>query len=193
MTMKIVVGSDPKPTTEQLLEMFEKLDAQVKEIKGQMRRGALNSRHIQALIEHRNSFQYKDWTNAPLRHDKTSEGYTLLENTPFDGRGFVPEILTAVVPGVLSVDGDTMRNRAMRLGACLGQHYAEYLMDHQDLLSKSLREECRLVFPGTVWQDAAGDLFIPSLHWNWRGATWDLSLVRLNRDWQSKDCLIRAT
>ncbi|MBI3046168.1 MAG: hypothetical protein HYY86_01310 [Candidatus Harrisonbacteria bacterium] len=59
MTKKIVVGSDQKPTSDQLLEMYEKLDAQTKEIRGQMKRGALNSRHVQALIEHRNPFVKK--------------------------------------------------------------------------------------------------------------------------------------
>mgnify|MGYP001565934880 CR=1 FL=1 len=59
MKKRIVVGPDQKPTLDQLLEMYEKLDGQMKEIKGQMKRGVLSSRHIQALIEHRNPFEKK--------------------------------------------------------------------------------------------------------------------------------------
>lgn len=60
MTNKFVVGSDQKPNVEQLLEMYKKLDSQMKEIMAQYRRGALNDRHIQALIEHRNPFPKKE-------------------------------------------------------------------------------------------------------------------------------------
>ena len=59
MKKRIVVGPDQKPTLDQLLEMYEKLDGQMKEIRGQIKRGALSSRHIQALIEHRNPFEKK--------------------------------------------------------------------------------------------------------------------------------------
>ena len=192
MTKKLVVGTDQKPTPEQLLEMFEKLDTQTKEIKGQMKRGALNSRHIQALIEHRNSFPDKEGMTLPLKHDFSRDGYVLLENKLFDGRGFVPEVLDVLVPGLLYITGDTMQNRAKRLNANLGQYYAEWLMDHQNLLSKELRGEYRLAFPGTVWKDSNGELYVPCLTWNWKGASWEMSLSNLNREWTSKDCMVRA-
>lgn len=56
MTNTLVVGADQKPNPEQLLEMYEKLDKQTQEIRAQMKRGALTPCHVQALIEHRNSF-----------------------------------------------------------------------------------------------------------------------------------------
>ncbi len=59
MAKKIVVGSDQMPNPEQLLEMYEKLDSQTKEIRSQFRRGVLAPRHVQALIEHRNPFEKK--------------------------------------------------------------------------------------------------------------------------------------
>ena len=49
---KKIVGSDQKPTAEQLLAMG-KLDNQMKEIRRSISVG-LNDRHVQALIEHRN-------------------------------------------------------------------------------------------------------------------------------------------
>ncbi len=51
--------SGEAPNQGQLLNMYEKLDSQVVEIRAQMKRGELNSRHIQDLIEHRNPFLLK--------------------------------------------------------------------------------------------------------------------------------------
>lgn len=56
MPEKLVVGTDQKPSPEQLLEMYEKLDKQVQEIRAQIKRGVLTPRHVQALIEHQNPF-----------------------------------------------------------------------------------------------------------------------------------------
>lgn len=56
MEKKIAVGSVSKPSPEELLAMYEKLDTQLKEIKAQFKRGVLSPRHVQALIEHRNPF-----------------------------------------------------------------------------------------------------------------------------------------
>ncbi|MDP3729578.1 MAG: hypothetical protein Q8R26_02410 [bacterium] len=74
MIKKLVVGSDQKPNPVQLLEMYEKLDAQTKEIKGQMKRGALTSRHIQALIEHSNPFLKKEEVTAE------NDGFSVMVN-----------------------------------------------------------------------------------------------------------------
>lgn len=131
-------------------------------------------------------------TTALFRNDKTKDGYVLVENTLFDGRGFTPEIVDILVPGLQIIEGDTMRNRAKRLNACLGQHFAEYLLKNQERIPKDLRGEHRLVFPGTVWQDSEGDSFVPCLRWDWKGSTWDLILSPLDREWDSKDLLIRA-
>ncbi len=69
MAKKIVVGSDQMPNPEKLLEMYEKLDGQTKEIRNQFRRGVLAPRHVQALIEHRNPFE-KNMGEAEMQRPK---------------------------------------------------------------------------------------------------------------------------
>ncbi|MCX6704767.1 MAG: hypothetical protein NT162_00295 [Candidatus Woesebacteria bacterium] len=56
--MKTVVGAVSKPSPEELVGMYETFgDGQSKEIRHQMKDGALHTRHVQALIEHRLPFQ----------------------------------------------------------------------------------------------------------------------------------------
>lgn len=192
MKNKIVVGSDQKPTPEQLLEMYEKLDTQMKEIKGQMKRGSLNSRHIQALIEHRNPFPKKAEAAAlvPFKYDKTKNGWKLLEDVPFDGKEFAFEAVEFLKPGESSVDGDAMRLRAKELNAHTSQRHAEWLLENQDRIPEELQGRC-LVFPDTVWQAFGGDRGVPYLYWDggrwclywrWLGYVWfdNVRLVRLH-------------
>lgn len=190
MTKKIVVGSDQKPTLEQLVEMYDMLDGQVKEIKGQMKRGALTSRHIQALIEHRNPFPKKAeaLVPVPLKYDKTKDGWTRLEHVEFYGQPFTPEIVEFLKQGESSVNGDVMKQRAKELNAHLGQCDAEYLLENQHLIPV----ECRgkyLIFPGTVWQDSRGDRRVPYL--SWFGDRWCLCFRWLRGDWFSDGRLVR--
>ena len=87
---------------------------------------------------------------ASFKHDKTKGGWTLLEDTPFDGRQFVPDIVEFLKQGEFWVNGEVMRQRAKELNAHLGQRYAEYLLDHQELIIKEWRGKYFLAFPGTV-------------------------------------------
>ncbi|PIQ68114.1 MAG: hypothetical protein COV91_05775 [Candidatus Taylorbacteria bacterium CG11_big_fil_rev_8_21_14_0_20_46_11] len=49
-----VVGAVSKPTSEELVRMYETFDdGQSKDIRRQLREGALHTKHVQALIEHR--------------------------------------------------------------------------------------------------------------------------------------------
>mgnify|MGYP001620111609 CR=1 FL=1 len=194
MAKKIVVGSDQKPNSDQLLAMYEKLDSQTKEIKSQMKRGVLTSRHIQALIEHRNPFPKKAeaFTPVPLKYDKTKDGWTLVEDVPFylsgqDGQPFTPDIVEFLKPGESYVNGEVMKRRAKELNAHLGQGHAEYLLEHQELIPKEWRDKF-LVFPGTVWRDSVGDRYVPYLYCY--GDRWYLSFGWLWYDWYSDDRLV---
>lgn len=189
MTKKIVVGSDQKPTSDQLLEMYEKLDGQVKEIRGQMRRGALTSRHIQALIEHRNPFPTREGVamSISFKHDKARNGWKLLEDVPFSA-AFTPVFVEFLKSVESSVNGEVMTQRAKKLNANPGQHHAEYLLEHQELIPKELRGK-HLVFPGTVWLDGDGRRNVPGLEWG--GGRWYLFFDWLSSDWGGGDLLIR--
>ncbi len=191
MVKKLVVGSDQKPTAEQLLEMYEKLDGQTKEIKSQMKRGVLTPRHIQALIEHRNPFPKKAeaLVPVPLKYDKTKDGWTRLEHVEFDGQPFTPEMVEFLKSGESYVNGEVMKLRAKEFNAHLGQGEAEYLLENQHLIPKECRDKY-LVFPGTVWRDLDGGRRVPYLRWD--GGRWGLLFDWLWDDWDSDVRLVRS-
>lgn len=188
MTKKIAVGSDQKPTLDQLLEMYEKLDGQMKEIKGQMKRGALTSRHIQALIEHRNPFPKKAEAAELIsfKYDKAQDGWTLLEDVSSSG-AFTPDFVPFLKPGESGVNGGTMRVRAMELGANLGQRDLEWLEANQHLIPESERGHY-LVASGTVWQASGGVRDVPYLYWD--GDQWCLDFGWLENGWHGGDRLV---
>ena len=126
---------------------------------------------------------------VPFKYDKTKDDWTLLENVPFDGKQFVPEIVEFLKPGGLLkssesyVSGEVMKQRAKELNANLGQSHAEYLLEHQDLVPKEWQGNYYLTFPGTVWQGSGGGRGVPCLHWD--GVRWFLVFHWLRGDWSS--------
>jgi len=82
-----------------------------------------------------------------------------------------------------------MKQRAKELNAHFGQHDAEYLLEHQELILKEWRGRHYLVFPGTVWQDSAGHRIIPCL--DWRGDKWGMDFRWLGGDWDDNGRLVR--
>lgn len=127
---------------------------------------------------------------APLKRDKAKEGWTLLEDVPFDGKRFVPELVEFLKQGESSVNGEVMRQRAKELNAYLGQRHAEYLLEHQELISKEWRGNYFLVFPGTVWRFSSGVLRVPCLHWH--DGRWYLIFRWHKGDWDSSDRFVRS-
>lgn len=124
---------------------------------------------------------------APLKYDKTRDGWTLLEDVLFDlsgqdGKLFVPDIVEFLKPNEFFVNGEEMKRRGREeLNAHLGQHHAEYLMEHQELIPKEWRGKYYLVFPGTVWQGSYSRRLVPYLHWD--GDRWCLDFHWLRGDW----------
>jgi len=116
------------------------------------------------------------------KHNKTKEeGWTLLEDVPFNGQQFIPDIVEFLKSGESSVKGEVMAQRAKELNANLGQHHAEYLLEHQELISTEWRGRYYLTFPGTVWRGSGGDRFVPCLHWG--GDGWCLDWRWLGLGW----------
>ncbi|MBI4991662.1 MAG: hypothetical protein HZB99_00390 [Candidatus Harrisonbacteria bacterium] len=110
-------------------------------------------------------------------YDKTKSGWTLLEDTSFDGKQFVPDIVEFLKPNESYVRGDVMKQRAKELNAHLSQRHAEYLLEHQDLIPKEWQGKYYLIFPGTVWQDWYGGQRVAYLYWD--GDQWNLSFFWL--------------
>ncbi|MEK9170410.1 MAG: hypothetical protein AAB674_02065, partial [Patescibacteria group bacterium] len=80
-------------------------------------------------------------------------------------------------------NGEVMKQRAKKLNANLGQHHAEYLLEHQDLIPKEWRGKFYLTFPGTVWRDRVGFRDVPCLSWD--GGRWCLRFDWLRSVWGS--------
>ncbi len=143
-------------------------------------------------VEHRNPFLKKgEMVILPLsfKYDKTKDGWELVEPGPeFDGKQFVPDLVEFLKSGESSVNGEEMKLRAKKLNAHLGQHHAEYLLDHQDLIPKEWRGRYYLVFPGTVWLGSHGRRRVPCLGWG--GGRWSLSFGWLGRGWVGSDRLV---
>lgn len=125
-----------------------------------------------------------------FKRDMTKEGCALLEDVPFDGKSFTPDIVGFLKSGESYVKGDVMRSRAKELNTNLGQRHAEYLLNHQELISKEWRGKYYLVFPGTVWQHRIGSCRVPYLSWD--GDQWFLSFLWLGSDWGSDVRLVSS-
>src|SRR3989344_127387 len=118
--------------------------------------GSLVAATAGLIIGHRNQLLKKAEVASaqPFKYDQAKDGLKLEEDIPFDGKPFVPDIVEFLKPGEPYVGGDVIRQRVKELNANLGQHHAEYLLDHQDLILKEWRGKYYLTFPGTVWQDS---------------------------------------
>ncbi len=111
----------------------------------------------------------------------------ILEDAPFDGKDFIPDLVGFLKSGEMSINGKVMKQRAEKLKANLGQKHAEHLLKRQKLIPK----ECRkyfLVFPGTVRRHPDGAR-IPYLRWI--GTRWCLDFFWLESDWDSQNRLVR--
>lgn len=69
------------------------------------------------------------------------------------------------------ITGKKLQRRAAKLNVNLGQHTAEYLLEHREELLEDW-QDANLIFPGTVWRDLNGDCIVPGLYWN--GHQWNL-------------------
>jgi hypothetical protein len=104
---------------------------------------------------------------AVFKFDKRTDGWKLLEDAPqmLSAAGFDP--VSFFKAGDDYVEGDTMAARAIELGANLGQHDAEYLLENQ-LIPTELSTTV-LAFPGTKWLDLDGRIRVPCLGHNGDG------------------------
>lgn len=158
----------------------------------QFREGKKTKEQLVAFNENRCFCKKKAeaFAPVPLKYDKTKDGWTKLEDVPFDGKSFVPDIVEFLKPNESSVNGEVMKQRAKELGAHLGQAHAEYLLDHQELIPTEWRGKYYLTFAGTVWQDGFGRRFVAYLYWG--GDRWYLHFYWLEDVWFSRDRLLRS-
>ncbi|MDP3729145.1 MAG: hypothetical protein Q8R26_00090 [bacterium] len=165
----------------------------------QVREGELVKEHLQAFSEHRNPFPKKEKGTVliPFKYDKTKDGWTLIEDVPFDGKQFIPDIVEFLKPrgfrrsAEIFVSGKVMRQRAKKLNANLGQRHAEYLLDYQELIPKEWQGEYNLAFPGTIWRGSRGDRYVPRLYWYDDRWCMDPDFGWLRYSWCSGDRLVR--
>ena len=117
---------------------------------------------------------------VPFKYDKSMVGWKLLFEGALCSGDFIPEIKEFVTSAEARLNGEEMMRRAKKHNA-LGQHYAEYLMEHQRLIPEE-EQDHYLVFPETVWWDeGASAMMVPCLRYqngqwylgfHWIGSVW---------------------
>lgn len=173
-------------------EIYIEIDGQMLEIKRQLRQLSGYPFDMVALKRHlQNAVEGKfDGVAPAFVHDKTKDGWTLIENTPrriTSVRGL--ELVPFLEKDESYVNGEEMVRRArVELDANYGQEDTEYVLARQDEIPEEFRSYC-LVFPGTVWRDAYGYRRVPYLIWY--GKRWLLNFDWLRRVWYSSDRLVR--
>ncbi|HEY4493382.1 MAG TPA: hypothetical protein VJB98_02080 [Candidatus Paceibacterota bacterium] len=118
-------------------------------------------------------FKYPTVQLPPLTnfvYDKTLDGWELIEDVPLVGNERL-EIIDVTEIGENFLVGDEFLGRAKKIGRCAGQRHAEQLSTHIGVPENwELRIPASwggfhlLFFPGTVWKEKDGSLYIPSIH-----------------------------
>lgn len=85
--------------------------------------------------------------------------------------------------GERSVNGTTMRQRAVVLKANYGLSDAKRLLENQNDIPIN-RHGKHIVFTGTVLRDSGGDLYVAYVYW--RGGRWCMYFGRLGGDWGAR-------
>lgn len=78
------------------------------------------------------------------------------------------------------IDAETLCGRAIALNACMGLVDAKKILDNQTELPAEFARK-RLVFPGTVVEDANGDLRYPCLYYG--DGSWNMSFDLTDLEW----------
>ena len=163
MNKNNVVGQDLKP------DWMVKFGSIMAEIWNQLIRGlkepgkGLYLSHLQSLVEHTNPFFDK---RIRVRFDATfdEKTWTIIEDVPFDGEKFSPELVKFLESDERDTNGEMMRLRAKKLGVKLpGLKHARYLLENQELIPQKWGDKFYLFFPGTLVMDPEGHLFVPYL------------------------------
>jgi hypothetical protein len=134
------------------------------------------------------------WVGGPMStlfsRDMTREGWTLIKDTrvPWPISVGKLDLVTFFKDGKTYFDIEEMAACAVNLNANLGQCHAEYILEHQDEISKEFRK-FKLILPGTVWCDRKGSLWLPYLDWG--GERWFLFFDRFDGGFTSRYRLLR--
>ena len=122
--------------------------------------------------------------------DMTKKGWELVEDVSEPAKIVIAnmETVSFLIGSEPSISGKLMRQRAVDLGANLGQRQAEFLLEHQEEIPKEF-QKFYLVFPGTVWRGARGLFFVPCL--GWIGGRWILDFLWLEGGWGGSGRLLR--
>lgn len=173
-------------------EYFE-IDGLLSEIKQQLRHKDGYTGDIDALSRHLQLAVEREFVSPLFKRDMRKEhGYKLMEEGPQHPEGVAVADLERIE--FLNFDersftGKELQKRARKLNINLGQHTAEYLLEHQDEIPEEWRGTY-LVFPGTVWRGSGGDRSVSCLYWG--GERWCLDFGWLVGRFSSDIRLVRV-
>lgn len=130
--------------------------------------------------------------HVSFQRDMTKDGWVLEEDVSGPELNSIAalETVSFVKDGEKWISSEEMIKRAKELGAMLGQHHAEWLLERQKEIPKEWLK-VYIVFPGTVWRDPGGRLYVPYLGRD--GEQWCLRFGCLDFDWRSGGRLLRLS
>ena len=127
---------------------------------------------------------------APLRQDKSQDGWTLIKDVEEPKAITGADIEGVNFPeGTEDIIGEPIVAMIQEMDGLLGQRHAEYLMEHTGGIAEAL-ERYALVFPGTIWQSPDQNHQVPCLMH--RNGAWDLIFGILEGGFDSRDRLAQV-
>ncbi len=144
---------------------------------------------LQTVIEGRFEAVENPFPSQIFASDLLPEGWSVVEDvspTEFEVKDL--EFITFLEEGESSVNGETMRQRAINLKANLGLVDAKRMLAHQDEIPVKMRGKY-IIFTGTLLRGPDGLLYVACLYW--RDDRWDLHFLWLGHDWHDGARLAR--
>ena len=123
-----------------------------------LKTGGLTAEELKLFAKRENPF-----VSGNFKYDRRKDGWTLLENQPCRIGGQITAV-PFLKTGESLVKSNVMIARAVVLDANYGQGDAEWLLEHQDMISVKLRN-LYLIFPATKWQVLGSNRLVPHLYW----------------------------
>lgn len=188
----VMAGGKPV-AGERFFEKYFEVDGLLSEIKRQLRHKDGYTGDIDALSGHLQLAVEREFVSPLFKRDMRKErGYKLIEEGSQHPEGVAVADLERKEFFNFDesyITGKELQKRARKLNANLGQHTAEYLLEHQDEISEDWRDTY-LVFPGTVWRRSGDIRLVPCLHWY--DGRWSMRFLWLDYKLFSGDRLVRV-
>lgn len=172
-------------------EQYMEIDGLMLELMRQLRQKGGYKHDVADLKRHLQLAVEGEFVKPRFKRDMAKERSWTLETEgpkhPEDVSVADLDLIEFFVIDEKDIEDVELEKRAKVLKANLGQHTAEYLLEHQSEIPEKWRG-ARLVFLGTVWRNSFANRSVPYLVWV--GERWILSFDWLIRRFDSSNRLV---